>query len=86
MRVEMELKRIQHLQTSFQFQKMEDDFEKTNEKECYLCFYDLHMSATTCTCLLDRFACLRHGCSIDLNLDNIGSTKVENNEQFDNIG
>ncbi|CAH1448629.1 unnamed protein product [Lactuca virosa] len=59
-RVEMEIKRIEHLQTSFQFQKMEDDFDTTNEKECYLCFYDLHMSAATCTCLPDGFACLKH--------------------------
>lgn len=43
MRVEMELKRIQHLQTSFQFQKMEDDFETTNEKNVIYVFM-------TCTC------------------------------------
>ncbi|GJY89238.1 lysine-specific demethylase JMJ18, partial [Tanacetum coccineum] len=59
-RVGMELKRIEQLQTGFQFQKMEEDFDATNEKECVLCFYDLHMSAATCKCSSDRFTCLKH--------------------------
>ncbi|GKB29566.1 lysine-specific demethylase JMJ18 [Tanacetum coccineum] len=53
-------KRIEQLQTGFQFQKMEEDFDATNEKECVLCFYDLHMSAATCKCSSDRFTCLKH--------------------------
>ena len=64
----MELKRIEHLQSGFQFLKMEDDFDTTNEKECFLCFYDLHMSAASCKCSSDRFACLKHAnliCSCD---------------------
>ncbi|KAJ9565800.1 hypothetical protein OSB04_001766 [Centaurea solstitialis] len=67
-RVGMELKRIEHLQSGFQFQKMEDDFDTTNERECFLCFYDLHMSAAICKCSSDRFACLKHAnliCSCD---------------------
>ncbi|GKF00488.1 probable lysine-specific demethylase JMJ14 [Tanacetum coccineum] len=56
----MELKRIEQLQTGFQFQKMEEDFDATNEKECVLFFYDLHMSAATCNCSSDRFTCLKH--------------------------
>ncbi|KAI3495430.1 hypothetical protein L1887_37770 [Cichorium endivia] len=67
-RVEMEVKRIESLQDTFRFQKMEDDFDTSNEKECYRCFYDLHMSAASCTCSPDRFACLRHAnllCSCD---------------------
>nr|GEV47255.1 lysine-specific demethylase JMJ18 [Tanacetum cinerariifolium] len=59
-RVGMELKRIEQLQTGFRFQKMEEDFDATNEKECVLCFYDLHMSAATCKCSSDRFTCLKH--------------------------
>nr|GEW15901.1 hypothetical protein [Tanacetum cinerariifolium] len=59
-RVGMELKRIQQLQTGFQFPKMEEDFDATNEKEYVLCFYDLHMSAATCKCSSDRFTCLKH--------------------------
>lgn len=64
----MELKRIEHLQAGFQFQKMAEDFDTTNEKECFLCFYDLHMSAATCKCSSDRFSCLKHAyrlCSCD---------------------
>ncbi|KAK9055964.1 hypothetical protein SSX86_027051 [Deinandra increscens subsp. villosa] len=59
-RVEMELKRIENLETGFQFQKMVKDFDTTNEKECFLCFYDLHMFAANCKCTSDRFSCLRH--------------------------
>lgn len=67
-RVEMELKRIEHLKDGFQYQKMEEDFDRTNEKECFLCFYDLHMSAASCKCSSDRFSCLKHAnlmCSCD---------------------
>nr|XP_043622742.1 probable lysine-specific demethylase JMJ14 [Erigeron canadensis] len=67
-RVEMELKRIKNLQSGCQFQKMEEDFDTPNEKECFLCFYDLHMSAASCKCSSDRFACLKHAntlCSCD---------------------
>ncbi|KAD3068867.1 hypothetical protein R6Q59_017139 [Mikania micrantha] len=67
-RVEMELKRIENLETGFQFQKMEKDFDTTNDKECFLCFYDLHMSAVGCKCDCDRFSCLKHAnrlCSCD---------------------
>ncbi|XP_071715250.1 lysine-specific demethylase JMJ18-like isoform X2 [Rutidosis leptorrhynchoides] len=59
-RVEMEVKRIEQLDAGFQFHKMEDDFDTTNEKECFLCFYDLHMSAVTCKCNSTRFSCLKH--------------------------
>ncbi|KAK1420370.1 hypothetical protein QVD17_21906 [Tagetes erecta] len=59
-RVEIELKRVENLETGFQFQKMEKDFDTTNEKECLSCFYDLHMSAASCKCCPDRFSCLKH--------------------------
>ncbi|KAI3680889.1 hypothetical protein L6452_35668 [Arctium lappa] len=67
-RVGMELKRIEQFQSGFQFQKMEEDFDTTNERECFLCFYDLHMSAASCKCSPDRFVCLKHAnliCSCD---------------------
>lgn len=67
-RVGMELSRIEHLQSGFQFQKMEEDFDTANERECFLCFYDLHMSAASCKCSSERFACLKHAnliCSCD---------------------
>ncbi|KAJ0927447.1 putative chromatin remodeling & transcription regulator FYR family [Helianthus annuus] len=59
-RVKMELERVENLETGFQFQKMDNDFDTTNEKECFLCFYDLHMSAASCKCSPDRFSCLKH--------------------------
>lgn len=39
---------------------MERDFSLTNERECFSCFYDLHMSVACCKCSSDRFACLKH--------------------------
>ncbi|XP_076905638.1 lysine-specific demethylase JMJ18-like isoform X2 [Bidens hawaiensis] len=59
-RVEMELKRVEDLEPGFEFQKMEKDFDTTNEKECFVCFFDLHMSAASCKCNPDRFSCLEH--------------------------
>ncbi|KAK3041880.1 hypothetical protein RJ639_001248 [Escallonia herrerae] len=59
-RVEIEARRIEHLPDTLLLQKMERDFDLTNERECFSCFYDLHMSAACCKCSLDRFACLKH--------------------------
>lgn len=39
---------------------MEKDLDLTSERECFSCFYDLHMSAACCKCSPDRFACLKH--------------------------
>lgn len=39
---------------------MEKDFDLTNERECFSCYYDLHMSVAGCKCSSDRFACLKH--------------------------
>ncbi|KAM7524778.1 hypothetical protein LguiA_014680 [Lonicera macranthoides] len=60
-RVAIEEKRIGNLPTHLGFQKMERDFDLTSERECFSCFYDLHMFAAACSnCSSDRFACLRH--------------------------
>lgn len=59
-RVELEKNRIEHLPVHFKPQKMEKDIDLTNERECFSCFYDLHMSAACCKCSPDRFACLKH--------------------------
>ncbi|KAK3030867.1 hypothetical protein RJ639_037324, partial [Escallonia herrerae] len=59
-RVEIEAQRIEHLSDTLLLQKMERDFDLTNERECFSCFYDLHMSAACCKCSSDRFACLKH--------------------------
>lgn len=49
---------------------MEKDFDLKNERECFSCFYDLHLSAACCKCSPDRFACLKHAnlicsCALD---------------------
>lgn len=56
----MEEERLNHLQDGFSLQKMEGDFDIKRERECFLCFYDLHMSAASCKCSPNRFACLTH--------------------------
>uniref|UniRef100_A0A6N2KRT2 JmjC domain-containing protein n=1 Tax=Salix viminalis TaxID=40686 RepID=A0A6N2KRT2_SALVM len=50
--------------------KMEKEFDLLNERECFLCFYDLHLSSASCKCSPERFACLKHAshfcsCEID---------------------
>lgn len=59
-RVELEKNRIEHLPVHFKPQKMEKDIDLTNERECFSCFYDLHMSFACCKCSSDRYACLKH--------------------------
>lgn len=49
--------------------KMDKNFDSGNEKECYSCFYDLHLSAAGCECSPNRFSCLTHAkelCSCEL--------------------
>ncbi|KAF8408758.1 hypothetical protein HHK36_004826 [Tetracentron sinense] len=59
-RVEMEQERRGRLPILLQSRKMERDFDLTHERECFSCFYDLHLSAASCKCSPDRFACLKH--------------------------
>ncbi|EOA18917.1 hypothetical protein CARUB_v10007549mg, partial [Capsella rubella] len=59
-RVQMEEERLNHIQDGFSVLKMEGDFDIKRERECFLCFYDLHMSASSCKCSPNRFACLTH--------------------------
>lgn len=40
--------------------KMENSFDAATERECSICFFDLHLSAAGCRCSPDRFACLNH--------------------------
>ncbi|XP_074311385.1 putative lysine-specific demethylase JMJ16 [Silene latifolia] len=40
--------------------KMDSSFDAKTERECSVCFYDLHLSAAGCSCSPDRFACLNH--------------------------
>lgn len=39
---------------------MDGDFDSTCKRECSICFYDLHLSATGCPCSPDKFVCLKH--------------------------
>ncbi|KAJ6423173.1 hypothetical protein OIU84_024160 [Salix udensis] len=69
-RVKMEEERIKCLPTNLRLQKMEKEFDLLNERECFLCFYDLHLSSASCKCSPERFACLKHAshfcsCEID---------------------
>ncbi|XP_020225804.1 putative lysine-specific demethylase JMJ16 [Cajanus cajan] len=60
MRVEMERARREFLCSSSQALKMESTFDATDERECNICFFDLHLSAAGCRCSPDRYACLDH--------------------------
>ncbi|PIN24819.1 hypothetical protein CDL12_02473 [Handroanthus impetiginosus] len=59
-RMNLEEKRFEHLPLDTRFQKMEQDFDLKTERECFYCFYDLHLSAACCNCSPDKFACLKH--------------------------
>ncbi|GFQ07428.1 lysine-specific demethylase jmj18 [Phtheirospermum japonicum] len=68
-RVNLEEKRMARL-TGKQFKKMEKDFDLDAERECFSCFYDLHLFAACCDCSSEKFACLKHanrvcGCDQD---------------------
>ncbi|XP_022716483.1 LOW QUALITY PROTEIN: lysine-specific demethylase JMJ15-like [Durio zibethinus] len=60
MRVQMEEERVNCLPPHLPLQKMEKDFDLERERECFFCFYDLHLSACSCKCSPERFACLKH--------------------------
>ncbi|KAE8734652.1 putative lysine-specific demethylase JMJ14 [Hibiscus syriacus] len=59
-RVEMERMSRECLCSSSQAVKMESSFDAASERECSICFFDLHLSSTGCRCSPDRYACLRH--------------------------
>lgn len=40
--------------------KMDSNFDAVKERECFLCYYDLHFSAIGCECSPEKFACLEH--------------------------
>ncbi|XP_074564262.1 lysine-specific demethylase JMJ703-like isoform X2 [Curcuma longa] len=69
-RIEMERRRREYLCSS-RSQKMDTDFNAEGTRECFLCHYDLHLSAAFCLCSPDRFACLFHAknlCSCSWNM------------------
>ncbi|XP_068654381.1 lysine-specific demethylase JMJ18-like [Aristolochia californica] len=64
MRVGMEENRRKSIPASSWTRKMDTSFDSTCERECFLCFYDLHLSAAGCECSPDRFSCLKHSKSL----------------------
>lgn len=40
--------------------KMESSFDASTERECIICQFDLHLSAASCPCSPDIYACLNH--------------------------
>ncbi|WOL12239.1 putative lysine-specific demethylase JMJ14 isoform X2 [Canna indica] len=59
-RVIMEHKRRDSISSILNTKKMDKDFDLSTERECFLCSYDLHLSAAGCECSPNRFACLSH--------------------------
>ncbi|PWA51618.1 hypothetical protein CTI12_AA454150 [Artemisia annua] len=60
-RVEMERVRRDFLCTGSQSLKMEATFDSTNERECSVCYFDLHLSAAGChNCSPAMYSCLNH--------------------------
>ncbi|CAJ2628378.1 unnamed protein product [Trifolium pratense] len=59
-RVETERVKREFLCSSSKALKMESSFDATSERECSICFFDLHLSAAACHCSTDRYACLDH--------------------------
>ncbi|CAN1292202.1 Putative lysine-specific demethylase JMJ16 [Linum perenne] len=59
-RIKLEASRRKYLCNSSQSSKMDKDFDATSKKECEICYYDLHLSAASCSCSADRYSCLNH--------------------------
>ncbi|KAL1326216.1 hypothetical protein HN51_036257 [Arachis hypogaea] len=59
-RIKMEEERLGCLPTHLKLLKMDKDFDSYDERECFSCFYDLHLSAVGCECSRDIYSCLMH--------------------------
>ncbi|KAL8146971.1 putative lysine-specific demethylase JMJ16 isoform X2 [Apium graveolens] len=59
-RYRQERRRREFLCNSSRFEKVEKDFDSTLKRECFICLYDLHLSAASCPCSPGRYACLQH--------------------------
>ncbi|KAM0001779.1 putative chromatin remodeling & transcription regulator FYR family [Helianthus debilis subsp. tardiflorus] len=60
-RVEMERVRRDFLCKSSQSLKMDTNFDSVNERECSVCYFDLHLSASGChNCSPEKYSCLSH--------------------------
>lgn len=56
----MERTRREFLCNSSLALKMHSNFDATNERECCICFFDLHLSAAGCRCSPEKYSCLTH--------------------------
>ncbi|TKY60185.1 Lysine-specific demethylase JMJ18 [Spatholobus suberectus] len=68
-RITMEKERLDCLPTHLKMLKMDNGFDFFEERECFSCFYDLHLSAIGCKCSPDSYSCLRHSilfCSCEM--------------------
>ncbi|CAA6657944.1 unnamed protein product [Spirodela intermedia] len=63
-RVRLEKERRRNLAGHFDSRRMEKNFDLSSERECFCCFYDLHLSAASCECSPSRFSCLNHAKSL----------------------
>ncbi|KAJ0465354.1 putative chromatin remodeling & transcription regulator FYR family [Helianthus annuus] len=60
-RVEIERVRRDFLCNTSHALKMEANFDATSERECSVCYFDLHLSAAGCHhCSPDKYSCLNH--------------------------
>ncbi|KAL0697460.1 hypothetical protein Bca4012_053582 [Brassica carinata] len=59
-RIDMERTRRDFLSSSSLALKMHSNFDATNERECCICFFDLHLSAAGCRCSPEKYSCLTH--------------------------
>ncbi|CAJ1938260.1 unnamed protein product [Sphenostylis stenocarpa] len=68
-RITMEKERLYGLPTHLKMLQMDTDFDLLEERECFSCFYDLHLSAVGCKCSPDSYSCLKHShlfCSCEM--------------------
>ncbi|KAG5000056.1 hypothetical protein JHK87_021128 [Glycine soja] len=69
-RITMEKERLDCIPTHLKMLKMDSKFDLFEERECFACFYDLHLSAVGCKCSPDCYSCLKHSnlfCSCEMN-------------------
>lgn len=59
-RIKEEALRREYLCNPSQVQIMKPDFDSTIKRECIICNYDLHLSASGCASCPDKYTCLRH--------------------------
>eukprot|EP01018_Ginkgo_biloba_P023362 Gb_22405 [translate_table: standard] len=59
-RVEMEHLRRAYFASLLKARKMDNNFDVVKERECFSCYYDLHLSAVGHECCPKKFACLEH--------------------------